>query len=120
MFSIKNKIIPIFFIMSLYGCDNGSKETYIEKIDRFELNYAIDQVIDAEKSAESSVAALLPDFYYMNFMQYPVPNYLRSTHIKLGVDTSKINYTDLDWMSDIRQMDEDYRNSPVMEQSHHH
>lgn len=120
MLNTRNTIIAIFCLTTLLGCNKSKNETYMEKIERFETNSAIDQVIEAEEIVRQGNNVLIPDFYYVNFSHFPVPTHFKNSHASLGVDTSKISYRDEQWLQDIRQMDQAAQAAPVTIQSHHH
>lgn len=122
MLKLVNIILFGFIAVSLSACNGSTNETYAEKIERFELDHAIDLVLLAERNVQESNNVTVANEEYPNFLSYPIPTYFKSLHQTYGVDTSKLQYVDQEWLQQIHKLDQESAKygATVIEHSHHH
>lgn len=124
MLKLVNTFLLCFVSVGLCACNGATKESYAEKIERFEIDHAIDLVLVAERSVQQSNNEVVADVEYPNFMNYQVPTFFMRLHQSYGIDTSMVRYSDFEWMKEIRRLDQEAKeysaNAPATELDHHH
>ncbi len=101
-----NKISPkafsLIFIVMLTACSSEPND-YLSMIDEYETEIAKinaeNTITFATKLAQQDTV----DVKLMSFMDESIPTHYMNYHKGLGIDVTKLNYVDSDWMVDIKE-----------------
>lgn len=74
-------------------------------IDQYETDLAKIGAKNAISFAADFHHENLPEVTLLNFMSGPIPIHYKAYHQGLGIDVSKLNYTQSDWVRDIKADD---------------
>lgn len=117
------KTFTALTIVSLTAC-SSEPNNYASLIEEYESEMA---KVGAEKAiALASSLHLQPSTWVSlpSFMSGPIPVHYKAYHQGLGIDVSKLNYTQAEWLSEIkaddRKVAEFNKANPPQEDGHNH
>lgn len=120
-------LIPILisFSVVLSAC-SSEQIPYKNLIDEYEAELARAQANEAIKFATELTTQTVDDVVLPTFMSYPIPMHYQNYHRGLGIDVTKLNYSQEDWLVEIKKMDQEYAankpsdNANASSHGHHH
>lgn len=98
------KSFSFIFIVSLAAC-SAEPNNYLAIIDEYEAEIAKIDAQNAITFAANLAQQTYIDVELPSFMDQPIPTHYMSYHKGLGIDVSKLNYSDSDWVINIRNDD---------------
>lgn len=115
-------LFSLITALNVAACSSSDTINYKALINEYEDRLAVEQVEESIALAQKISTEQYPEERLITFMSFPIPTHYRPLHASLGIDVSKLNYQDTQWLGEIKSLEKEEKRfaeeNPQLEESH--
>lgn len=115
-------LLVLLSALNLTACSSSDNNNYKALINEYEERLAEEQVDESIELARKISTEQYPEERLITFMSFPIPTHYKPLHASLGIDVSKLNYQDTQWVGEIKSLEQAERKftdeNPQVEEDH--